>query len=467
MTICMIVSCSKFDDSAIWDKLNDHETRLAYLEEVCKKMNTDIVNLQTIVTALETNDYIVNASPLATGEGYTFIFKSGKSVVIYNGKDGKDGTDGKNGVDGKDGVTPTIGVMKDVDGVYYWTVSGEWLLVNGQKVKASAADGKDGQNGTNGTNGTNGKDGITPKFKIEDEYWSVSYDNGQSWEKLGKATGDNGLNGINGVDGESLFKGITLYDGYVVFILNDGEETIIKLPFQSETALTITLSESCRLEDVLTPAQCRNVLYLKIHGSLTKEDLKYLLAKMHVLETLDLSEALWIDTSNLLNPWSDMLINKTIREVSLPPSVKCHIDYMLGLETVKLSPGFDAVGNDGQGIKCLPYLKEVYFTEGITLLPHSPINSNVKLDFYLPSTLSEVDEYAFYDNNAYTGGFRPKSVTIYADIPPVLANNATGFYTAHYTKDDINEPLYVPEGSIELYRNAAGWKQFVNILPIE
>lgn len=476
MTICMVVSCSEFDDSAIWDKLNDHETRLAYLEEVCKKMNTDIVNLQTIVTALETNDYIVNASPLATGDGYTFIFKSGKSVVIYNGKDGKNGTDGKDGIDGNDGndgVTPTISVMKDVDGVYYWTVNGEWLLVNGQKVKASATDGRDGQNGTNGTNGvngTNGKDGITPKFKIEEEYWFVSYDNGQSWEKLGKATGENGLNGINGADGESIFKGITLYDGYVVFILNDGEETIIKLPFQSETALTITLSESCRLEDVLTPPQCRNVLYLKIHGSLTTEDLKYLLAKMHVLETLDLSEALWTDNSsyqNLLNPWSDMLINKTIREVSLPPSVKWHIDYMLGLETIKLSPGFGAVGNDGVSLKCLPYLKEVYFTEGITLLPSSSINSNLKLDFYLPSTLSEVDEYAFFENNVSTGGFRPKSVTIYADVPPVLTNNAAGFYITLYNIGDINVPLYVPEGSIGLYRNAAGWKQFVNILPIE
>ena len=222
MTICMVVSCSKFDDSAIWDKLNDHESRIAYLEEVCKKMNTDIVNLQTIVTALETNDYIVNASPLATGDGYTFIFKSGKSVVIYNGKDGIDGTDGKNGTDGKDGITPIVSVMKDVDGVYYWTLNGEWLLVNGQKVKASATDGKDGQNGTNGTNGTNGKDGITPKFKIEDEYWFVSYDNGQSWEKLGKATGENGQNGSNGVDGDSIFSEVKQDELFVYFYLTNG-----------------------------------------------------------------------------------------------------------------------------------------------------------------------------------------------------------------------------------------------------
>ena len=219
VAICTAISCSKFDDSAIWDKLNDHETRLAYLEEVCKKMNTDIVNLQTIITALETNDYIVNVSPLATGDGYTFIFKSGKSVVIYDGKDGKDGTDGKDGIDG---VTPTISVMKDIDGVYYWTVNGEWLLVNGQKVKASATDGKDGQNGTNGVNGTNGKDGITPKFKIEEEYWFVSYDNGQSWEKLGKATGEDGQNGSNGIDGDSIFSKIEQDDEYVYFYLSDG-----------------------------------------------------------------------------------------------------------------------------------------------------------------------------------------------------------------------------------------------------
>lgn len=246
MVICAAISCSKFDDSAIWDKLNDHETRLAYLEEVCKKMNTDIVNLQTIVTALETNDYIVNASPLATSDGYTFIFKSGKSVVIYNGKDGIDGTDGKNGIDGKDGVTPTISVMKDVDGVYYWTVNGEWLLVNGQKVKASATDGKDGQNGTNGVNGTNGKDGITPKFKIEEEYWFVSYDNGQSWEKLGKATGEDGQNGSNGIDGDSIFSKIEQDDEFVYFYLANG--TMITLPKHNADVI--------RFEDLAVKAIC-------------------------------------------------------------------------------------------------------------------------------------------------------------------------------------------------------------------
>ena len=157
VVVSAVTSCNKFDDSEIWDKLNDHESRIAYLEDLCKKMNTDIVNLQTLVTALDAGDYIVNASPLVTGDGYTFIFKSGKSVVIYNGKDGVNGSNGINGQDGKDGVTPVISVKQDVDGVYYWTVNGEWLIVDGAKVRASAMDG---------TNGTNGVNAVTPKFAV-------------------------------------------------------------------------------------------------------------------------------------------------------------------------------------------------------------------------------------------------------------------------------------------------------------
>ena len=222
--LCFAVACNKFDDSAIWEKLNDHENRIVYLEEVCRKMNTDIVNLQTIITALESNDNIVSVSPLATGDGYTFTFSSGKSIVIYSGvngqdgTDGKDGVDGKDGIDGKDGVTPVISVMKDTDGVYYWTVNGEWLLVNGNKVKASAEDGEDGT------------DGITPQFKIEDDYWYVSYDNGASWNSLGKASG---------LQGDSYFSEVSVNDHFVVFVLKDGTEITIPKNSQGDMSLEL------------------------------------------------------------------------------------------------------------------------------------------------------------------------------------------------------------------------------------
>ena len=131
-------SCSKFDDTAIWDKLNeqeqtlnDHEKRIVALEELCRQLNTNIDALQTIVEALEKKDYVTNVSPVREdGEivGYTISFANSDTITIYNGKDG---------VDGKDGYTPQIGVMKDTDGIYYWTVDGEWLLDGkDNKIKA-------------------------------------------------------------------------------------------------------------------------------------------------------------------------------------------------------------------------------------------------------------------------------------------------------------------------------------------
>lgn len=279
VAITMIIAgCSEsFDDSKIWDKLNDHESRIAKLEELCKQMNTNISSLQTIVKALQNNDYVTGVTPITKdGEiiGYTITFTKSQPITIYHGKDGKDGqngADGKDGVDGKDGSTPIIGVKQDTDNIYYWTLNGEWLLdANGNKIKAqgtdgkngqdgatgtdgkdgvNGADGKDGKDGANGTdgkdgedgkdgvNGADGKDGITPQLKIENDYWYISYDNGATWTQLGKATGEdgkdgengmNGANGENGKDGDSFFQSVTQDENNVYFTLADGTE--ITLP---------------------------------------------------------------------------------------------------------------------------------------------------------------------------------------------------------------------------------------------
>lgn len=183
-----ISSCNEYDDSKIWDKLNDHEGRIAKLEELCKQLNTNIDALQTLVNALEINDYITHVAPVYKDGiiiGYNISFAHSETITIYHGEDGMNGEDGKDGVDGKDGYTPNIGVMQDTDGIYYWTIDGSWLLDNnGNKIKAIGTDGVDG---TNGTDGVNGENGMTPRLKIENDYWYISYDNGETWEELGKA----------------------------------------------------------------------------------------------------------------------------------------------------------------------------------------------------------------------------------------------------------------------------------------
>ena len=267
-TTLALTSC-QFDDSDIWGKLDeygqsikDHEQRILALEELCKQMNTNIKALQALVDALEKRDYVTNVSEVrSNGEiiGYTISFAYSDTITIYHGKDGKDGV---NGGDGKDGYTPQIGVMKDTDGIYYWTLNGEWLLdAKGNKIKAVGTDGtngSDGKDGQGGTDGKDGADGVTPQLKIENDYWYVSYDNGATWVQLGKATGEDGKDGqdgndgadgsdgADGEDGDSIFKSVTQDDEYVYFNLADG--TMITLPKHDK--------ENIQFEDLQVKAIC-------------------------------------------------------------------------------------------------------------------------------------------------------------------------------------------------------------------
>ena len=307
----LLLSCSdKYDDSALRNDLNDLKSRVAKLEELCKQMNTNISSLQEIVKALKERESITNVSSLSDDSGYSITFTSGKTITIYHGKNGSDGSDGTNG------VTPTISVKQDTDGIYYWTVNGNWLIVDGKKVKAIGTDGADGSDGNDGTDGTNGKDGITPKFKIDGGYWYISYDNEQSWEQLGKATGDSGL---NGEDGDAFFKGVSIADGFVIFTLNDKESTEIKIPFYSETELTVHVTEPGTLKSLLTDEQMRTVLALKVIGNINDEDIQTIDASMLVVERVDLSDT-DITGSGSFSGAGLLYGKQTLKEIIYPES---------------------------------------------------------------------------------------------------------------------------------------------------
>ena len=220
------------------------------LKEEVEQLNANIEALQTIVNALQAKDYVTSVVPIVENGvevGYKITFEKSGEIIVYHGADGKDGADGNDGADGKDGkdgYTPVIGIRQDADGIYYWTLDGEWLLdENGQKVKAVGTDGQDGSNGSNGqdgaagTPGADGKDGITPQLKIENGKWYVSYDDGASWTEIGQATGDQGPQGETGatgpqgpqgtpgVDGDAFFQDVdTSNSDYVTFILANGTE---------------------------------------------------------------------------------------------------------------------------------------------------------------------------------------------------------------------------------------------------
>ena len=249
----VLAGCNNKD--SIWNVMDDMDSRIATLEVLCQEMNTNISALETLIKVQNNGDYITNITEIRNGStivGYTITFKNHEPVTIYNGTNGKDGRDGV------DGYKPTVGAKQDTDGIYYWTVDGDWLTdANGNKIpvtgekgdkgdKGDTGDkGQDGQDGTDGTDGTNGVNGNTPQLKIENNYWYISYDGGTNWTKLGKATGEDGKDGTNGTNGsdgakgdkgekgdkgdagDTMFQSVTQDTNYVYFTLADG--TLIKI----------------------------------------------------------------------------------------------------------------------------------------------------------------------------------------------------------------------------------------------
>lgn len=228
LTIIPLVN-SCYDDGNLKDDINDLnskysslENRIAALETQVKEMNSEISSIQTIISNLEKNVYVSKVETIENG--YKIYFTDNTIATIHDGKDGKNGENGIDGVDGQN--APIIGVAKDTDNIYYWTITTNgnttWLLDNGKKLRVT---GKDGENGhtpiieigsdnywyidgvkTNvKASGEDGMDGITPSISISpDGYWVIN-----GIKSSIKAKGENGTNGEDGKDGLNGKDGIT------------------------------------------------------------------------------------------------------------------------------------------------------------------------------------------------------------------------------------------------------------------
>ena len=288
------------------------------LQKQCEQMNANIQALQTVVSALQGNDYVTSVTPIyegAKGIGYIINFSKSGNVSIYHGKDGADGKDGQNGqdgADGKDGYTPTICVKKDIDGIYYWTLDGEWLLdENGNKIKAIGTDGATGPQGPQGEQGNPGEqgeqgvpgiDGVTPQLNIENGKWYISYDNGTTWIELGQATGDQGPQGESGASGDSFFKSVIQDEQFVYFTLADG--TVISIPKGS--ALSIAFDEADLV--VMSPNATRNIGYTVTSATES--------VKVEVTSSADLKAKVIADNENGLTGKIEIKTSETIDEYS-------------------------------------------------------------------------------------------------------------------------------------------------------
>jgi len=182
-----LTSCD-YDDSDLWDAVNGIEDRVENLEKASARMNADIKSLQSILEAMQNNVTITEV--VSTDNGYKISFSDGTEATIANGADGVS--------------APEISVRKDDDGLYYWTIGGEWLIVDGQKVRATALDGKDA---------------TAPQVRIDATTgeWEISADGGATWQSTDVSA--------KGEAGDSIFAHVDHSNpDYVEFTLSDGTQ---------------------------------------------------------------------------------------------------------------------------------------------------------------------------------------------------------------------------------------------------
>ena len=259
--------------------------------------------------------------------------------------------------------------------------------------------------------------------------------------------------------------------------------------------------DGIRLEDLLTDEQKAGVTNLKITGSLAEEDYAYLRNSLFLqLDTLDLLDA-DIDTipSNVFN-WENVkgVLDHPIFRVVLPKTLRHLADYSLNMGDAsivfELTGPFPTLGKyvyegesgsrsriepsaDNVAYKTTPIY--MYSTDGSVLyfadfnrMYESP-QYGVRIIYQnafeycwtsgkliLPASVDSIGDRAFADFQMPipTGHYDPPKFICEAVTPPRLGKDV--FLNAGY---DSGRPfeIYVPDESVELYRNADGWKDMV------
>lgn len=198
-------SC-EYDDSELWNKVEDLDDRLGDLEEAVRVTNSDLGALRQLVKALE--EAVTIDAVVTTENGYTIRFSDGTEATISNGQNGTN--------------APAISVKQDEEGVWCWALDGEIIKVDGKPLKAE---------------GTDGAAGITPQVRINEttKEWEISVDGGQTWTSTGVVA--------EGKDGDPIFADVKDGENEVVFTLADGQTEIV-IPKVSAAGFAFVFPES-------------------------------------------------------------------------------------------------------------------------------------------------------------------------------------------------------------------------------
>ncbi len=159
------------------------------------------------------------------------------------------------------------------------------------------------------------------------------------------------------------------------------------------------------------------------------------------------------ETSNI-SPWKD---NLYVGYLYLPEYLENIGQYAFtgcaSLKAIYIPDNVKTIG--WAAFRGCEKLTEVQFRNGVSLIQNEAFQycRNIK-ELNLPASLSEIANWAFSECTGLT------QITCNVTNPPEIYK---------YTFDHVDKhiPLYVPEESVDAYKAADHWKDFLNILSIE
>ena len=186
----MTTACTDLND--LQKKVESLESRVTALETLIPNLNSNVEALQVLV-----NGTTINSATESNGV-WTLVLSNGQTITL---------TAGSIGV----GNAPVMSVDKDG----YWMVDygqgAEYILINGEKVKALGTDGK------------------TPVFGVDAEgYWTVSYDGGSTFTQVKDADGQPVSALPTGEVQDPYFEDVKFENGIFTVTLRNGE--VLNIP---------------------------------------------------------------------------------------------------------------------------------------------------------------------------------------------------------------------------------------------
>lgn len=236
LPLILVYSCTNPDLDELRRRLDDHESRLAKVEQTTTVANQEIAALRELLAAQAKQKSVTDYRPLDDGTGYLLTFSDGSSLKLLHGKNG---------------TSSEIGVKLDEeDQTYYWTLNGTWMYdPQGNKIKAQGVDGQSG---------------VTPLLRVSSAgYWEYSLD-GKSWHLIqtrdGAPVKATGSGADSGLDIQETATHIIIYfkgQRFMVPKSGTGGGTTptpeVKITLSAETK-ALTVGESFTLTATLEPS---------------------------------------------------------------------------------------------------------------------------------------------------------------------------------------------------------------------